>query len=124
MLCWSLFFNKVTGLQACNFVKKETPTQEQLFLRFSGQFIKSYADTTLMYNFLQSHFFIRFASLNKNFRGGQLSGTPRYLNPRTFIAISICTLCIQTLLKSCSIKKLFQKILRNLQEITCAGVSF
>ena len=26
-LCWSLFFNKVTGLQACNFIKKETPMQ-------------------------------------------------------------------------------------------------
>ena len=25
-LCWSLFFNKVAG-KACNFIKKETPTQ-------------------------------------------------------------------------------------------------
>ena len=25
-LCWSLFFNKVAGL-ACNFIKKEAPTQ-------------------------------------------------------------------------------------------------
>ena len=26
-LCWSLFFKKVTGLQACNSINKETPTQ-------------------------------------------------------------------------------------------------
>ena len=26
-LCWSTLFNKVAGLKACKFVKKETPTQ-------------------------------------------------------------------------------------------------
>ena len=27
-LCWNLFCNKVEGPHPCNFIKKETPTQE------------------------------------------------------------------------------------------------
>ena len=26
-LCWSFVFNKVAGLEACSFIKKEIPTQ-------------------------------------------------------------------------------------------------
>ena len=40
--CWSLFFNKAAGLNACNFIEKETPT-----LMFSCEYFEIFESTYL-----------------------------------------------------------------------------
>ena len=38
-LCWSLFFNKNTGLEACNFIKKRL--QHRCFLDYAAKFLST-----------------------------------------------------------------------------------